>query len=133
VGNEVQMPIGTERIGAISEEVKAALGLELDVGTPIYIGPTNKEHMEREHPSEYHRYSRFIPDIVSAPDFVGLNRKDGSIEYIKTFATAGGNFLKVAVRISNDGFLFVRSLYEIFERTVMSRAEKGTLHRLTKQ
>jgi hypothetical protein len=127
------LPLGAEKIGEISEEVKAVLGLELKIGTPIYIGRSNIEHMERDHPSEYNRFYRFLPDIISSPDFVGVNRRDGSIEYIKTFTTIGGNYLKVAVRVSHDGFLFVRSLYEIFERTVISRTEKGTLKRLTKR
>jgi len=69
--------------------------------------------------------------IISAPDFVGLNPKDDSIEYIKTFPTSGGNYLKLAVRISGDGLLFARSIYEVLERTVMKRAEKGMLKALT--
>ena len=127
----VEIPIGAEKIGEISEQVRGVLGLDLAVGTPIYIGLTNIEHMEREHPIEYERYFALLPEIISSPDFVGLNSKDYSIEYIKTFTTSAGNFVKLAVRISNDGFLFARSLYEILGRTVIARAEKGTLKSLT--
>ena len=42
-------------------------------------------------------------------------------------------FHKLAVRISGDGFLFARSLYEILERTVLFRAEKGMLKQLTEK
>jgi len=128
-----QIPLGAEKVGEISEEVKMVLGLDLDVGTPIYIGPTNIEHMEREHPVEYERFFRLIPKIISSPDFVGQNPKDASIEYIKAFPTSAGQYLKLAVRISRDNYLFARSLYEILERTVSSRAEKGTLKSLTNQ
>jgi len=107
--------------------------VELDVGTPIYIGPTNIEHMRREHPEEYERYFNLIPSIISTPDFIGVNPKDNSIEYIKAFPTSSGQYLKLAVRISNDGFLFARSLYEILERTVKQRARKGMLKSLTEQ
>ena len=127
-----QIPTGAEKIGEISEDVKTALGLDLDVGTPIYIGPTNIEHMEREHPFEYERFFGLMPKIISAPDFVGLNPKDNSIEYIKTFPTSTGKYLKLAVRISKDNYLFARSLYEILERTVIHRAEKGMLKPLTR-
>ena len=127
------IPLDAEKVGEISEEVKTALGLEFAVGTPIYIGPTNIEHMEREHPVEFECFFECLPQIISAPDYVGLNPKDGSIEYIKTFSTCAGKHLKLAVRISKDNFLFARSLYEIFERTVRYRAEKGTLKPLTWQ
>ena len=127
------VPAGAEIVGKVSEEVKILLLLDLDTGTPIYIGQTNIEHMQREHPAEYDKYFKHIPKIISAPDFVGLNPKDNSIEYIKTFATSGGDYLKLAVRISNDGFLFARSLYEILERTVVQRAKKGMLKPLTEQ
>jgi len=128
-----KIPAGAEIIGKISEEVKKLLELDLPSGTPIYIGPTNIEHMQREHPAEYERYFTLLPRIISTPDFVGLNPKDSSIEYIKTFSTSAGQYLKLAVRISNDGFLFARSLYEILERTVQQRAVKGMLKQLTNQ
>ena len=126
-----KIPVGAEIIGEISEEVKKLLELDLPSGTPIYIGSTNIEHMQREHPTEYERYFTLIPRVISTPDFVGLNPKDSSIEYIKTFSTSTGQYLKLAVRISNDGLLFARSLYEILERTVRQRAEKGMLIPLT--
>jgi len=124
-------PIGAKIIGEISKEVKYLLNLDVDIGTPIYIGPTNIEHIQREHPIEFERYFNLLPKIISKPDFVGLNPKDGSIEYIKTFQTSGGNYLKLAIRISGDGYLFARSLYEIQEKTVRKRAEKGMLKQLT--
>ena len=129
----VKTPSGASIIGEISEKVKNALGLDLAVGTPIYVGPTNIAHMEREHPDAYERFFVLIPKIISAPDFVGQNPRDGSIEYIKAFTTSAGQYLKLAVRISNDGFLFARSLYEILERTVRYRAEIGTLKSLTER
>jgi len=130
---DAKIPVGAEIIGEISEEVKKLLELDLPSGTPIYIGPTNIEHMKREHPTEYERYFKLLPRILSTPDFVGLNPKDSSIEYIKTFSTSARQYFKLAVRISNDGFLFARSLYEVLERTVRQRAEKGRLKPLTYQ
>jgi len=126
-----QIPLGANIVGEISEKVKNALGLDLAVGTPIFIGPTNVAHMEREHPDAYERFFVLIPKIIYVPDFVGQNPRDGSIEYIKAFTTSAGQYLKLAVRISNDGFLFARSLYEILERTVLYRTEIGALKPLT--
>lgn len=125
-------PIGVEKIGEISAEVKSILELSFAVGTPIYIGQSNIEHMEKSHPKEYERYFGHLSEIISFPDFIGINKKDNSIEYVKIFVADSGKYLKVAVRISNDGYLFARSLYEIQERTIVAREAKGVLHRLTK-
>jgi len=127
-----QVPEGVKIVGEITKEVIDILELSVSVGTSIYIGPTNIEHMQREHPTEYNRYFALLPKIISSPDFIGINPKDDSLEYIKTFPTSGGNYLKLAVRISGDGLLFARSLYEILERTVKKRTEKGMLKPLTK-
>ena len=126
-------PIPSEAVivGEISAQVKKILELDLAAGTPIYIGPTNIKHIEQEHPFEFERFFERLPQIIATPDFVGVNQKDGSIEYIKAFPTTGGKYLKLAVRISKDNYLFVRSLYEIFERTVRIREKKGTLKPLT--
>ena len=127
----VPIPLNAVKVGEISDKVKTALKLDMAVGTPIYIGQRNIEHMEREHPVEFERYFERLPQIIASPDYVGINQKDGSIEYIKNFPTYGGKFLKLAVRISKDNFLFARSLYEIFERTVRNREKNGTLKPLT--
>lgn len=129
--SNVKIPTGAEKIGEISEKVRNILELDIAIGTPIYIGSTNIDHMQREHPVEFERYFNLLPKIISTPDYVGINPKDDSIEYIKSFPSSGGNYLKLAVRISKDRFLFARSLYEILERTVKSRAKKGMLKLLT--
>jgi len=124
----VDLPQGIEKVGEISEEVKNILGLSVDVGMPIYIGPSNIVHMEQEHPGVYRKYFHRLSEMLSSPDYVGVNSKDGSIEYIK----AMGQYLKIAVRISSDGFLFVRSMYPITRNTVLKRERAGALKRLTK-
>jgi len=128
---EPRLPEDAEKIGIISTEVKTILGLEINEGTPIFIGKSNISHMEREHPKEFKQYYKYISTIIIDPDYIGLNPKDSSLEYIKTFKTTNRKYIKLAVRISNDGYLFARSLYEIMEKTVNNRVEKGMLFSLT--
>ena len=59
---------------------------------------------------------------------IGLNNKDDSIEFVKSF----GKFIKVAVRVSNSGLLFVRTLYHITDRQVSLWVHTGRLILLTK-
>ena len=114
-------------IGVLSQEVINLLELDFEAGTPIYIGELNIEHMQQNHPIDFKKYGRKIDKIISNPDYVGLNDKDESIEYIKEF----GQYVKIAVRITNKGALFVRSLYHINDRQISQWIEAGRLIPLT--
>lgn len=39
--------------------------------------------MNSRHPKDYATYSKFIPEILEKPDYVRLDSKDNSIEYVK--------------------------------------------------
>lgn len=117
------------QVGCISEKVVSALGLSVKPGQPIFLGSSNIAHMQNRHPADYLKYGQFIPAILSAPDYVGQNPSDGSIEYVKDFQI-NGEFVKVAVRLSNGGTLFARSLYVLNSKRVNNFIAKGTLKRI---
>lgn len=105
------------------------LGLSLQPGQPIYLGQSNIAHMMNRHPVDYARYGQYIPAILSAPDYVGENPTDGSIEYVKDFQI-NGEFVKVAVRLPGGGMLYARSLYVLNHNRVINFIQKGTLKRV---
>ena len=105
------------------------LGLSLPPGQPIYLGQSNIAHMLSRHPADYAKYGQYIPAILSAPDYVGENPTDGSIEYVKDFQI-NGEFVKVAVRLSGGGTLYARSLYVLNHNRVINFIQKGTLKRV---
>ena len=116
------MPI----VGAITENVITTLGLSIPKDTPIYLGDSNINHMRQKHPEAYATYGADIVSILSAPDYVGVNPTDGSIEYVKEYAV-DGDFVKVAVRVAVSGRYFARSLYVLNPRRVKNFIQKGTL------
>lgn len=79
-----------------------------------------------KHPSDYMKYSNKIPLILSSPDFIGINKKDNSIEYIKEFKI-DNEFVKVAVRVFKNNRFFVRSLYVVNSQRVLNFIKKKTL------
>lgn len=115
-----------QKVGAISPRVAAALGLSGVDNAPVYLGGTNIAHMKARHSADYQKYGTEIPNILAAPDYVGLNQKDGSIEYVKEFVV-DGDFVKVAVRVSSSGKHFARSLYVLGNNRVNNFIAKGTL------
>lgn len=118
-----------QKVGAIADNVIAALGLPVISGTPIYLGDSNIRHMIERHPADYQKYGAHIPNILSNPDYVGTNPTDGSIEYVKEFLI-DGEYVKVAVRISGTGKYYARSLYVLNPNRVRNFIAKGTLKRI---
>ena len=118
------------KVGEITAAVIQKLKLPIIPGTPIYIGRSNIEHMMNKHPGEYIKYGAYLHDIVSVPDYVGINPRDGSIEYVKKFFI-NDDYVKVAVRIAKSGEYFIRSLYIINHTKIQKFIFNGTLKCLT--
>lgn len=115
-----------KRVGKIDDKVITLLKLPQPSSKTIFIGNTNISHMMSKHPADYSKYGNKIPLIISSPDYVGINKKDNSIEYIKEFKM-NNEFVKVAVRVSNSNRYFVRSLYVVNNNRVANFIKKKTL------
>jgi hypothetical protein len=118
------------KIGEITAEVVAALNLSIVPGTSICLGQSNIQHMLNKHPADYAKYGAYLGEIISAPDYVGVNPSNGSIEYVKDFLV-DGEFVKVAVRISRGGRFYARSLYVLNPARVQNFIANGSLKPLT--
>lgn len=113
-------------IGQVSSNVEQILHLSVMEVRPIYLGESNVKHMKRKHPEDYARYGDKINLILSSPDYIGQNPADASIEYVKEFRV-NQEYVKVAVRVSQKGKYFARSLYCLNTRRVENFIDKGTL------
>lgn len=82
--------------------------------------------MKSSHPEDFDAYGDDIPLIISTPDYIALN-KDGSIEYVKSYINKYNEYVKLAVRVSNSGSFFARSLYVLNTQRVNDYIAKGTL------
>lgn len=113
-------------IGTITYKVERALSLGKIEDRTIYIGDTNTEHMKNSHPEDYAKYGAQLENILKAPDYIGQNKKDGSIEYVTEFKT-DNEYVKVAVRVSQGKKFYARSLYVLNNNRVNNFIKKGTL------
>jgi hypothetical protein len=118
-----------QQVGIITENIINLLGLDIPANTPILLGDSNINHMTTSHPDDYAKYGGEISLILSSPDYVGINNKDSSIEYVKEFQV-DNEFVKVAVRISNNGQHFARSIYILNNNRVDNFISKGTLKKV---
>lgn len=120
------MPERAKQVGKLSQRVIELLGLTLSEGRSILLGESNIAHMVGRHPEDYALYGEYIPLILSMPDYVALNTKDESIEYVKE-VQMDDVYVKVAVRVSARGQLFARSVYRLNTNRAKNFIEKGTL------
>ena len=120
------MPERAKQGGKLSQRVIELLGLTLSEGRSILLGESNIAHMVSRHPEDYALYGEYIPLILSMPDYVALNTKDESIEYVKE-VQMDDIYVKVAVRVSARGQLFARSVYRLNTNRAKNFIEKGTL------
>ena len=115
-----------KQVGKLSQRVIELLGLTLSEGRSILLGESNIAHMVSRHPEDYALYGEYIPLVLSMPDYVALNTKDESIEYVKE-VQMDDVYVKVAVRVSARGQLFARSVYRLNTNRAKNFIEKGTL------
>lgn len=122
----LKMPERAKQVGKLSQRVIEVLGLTLSEGRSILLGESNIAHMVSRHPEDYALYGEYIPLILSMLDYVALNTKDESIEYVKE-VQMDDVYVKVAVRVSARGQLFARSVYRLNTNRAKNFIEKGTL------
>ena len=117
-----------KEIGYITKHISTLLELAIADNEPIYLGHTNIAHMKSSHPEDFEKYGADLPSILKEPDYVGLNKRDNSIEFVKEYKI-GNEFVKVAVRVSGGNKYFARSLYVLNSERVLRFIAKGTLKR----
>lgn len=112
------------QIGKLNKKVIDLLELEFKAGLPIILGDSNIEHMQRQHPEDYKKYGKNIEEIIENPTYIAKNPNQGSIEYIKEYKV-NNEFVLVAVRISNKGTLFAKTLFTMTERKINIYLKNG--------
>ncbi len=105
----------SRQIGKVNKKVIQLLGLKYEKELPIILGETNIEHMKRQHKEDYEKYGQDIDNIIKNPTYVARNPNQGSIEYIKEYKI-NNEFVLVAVRITNKGTIFAKTLFTMTER-----------------
>lgn len=116
-----------KEIGYLNEKVIDTFSLSYKNNQPILIGKSNINHMKKEHPLDYDKYGKFIPDIISKPDYIAKHPKKESIEFIKKFYTNKIDYVLVAVRASGGGELYTRTLFIMTDVKVEMYKKKRAL------
>ena len=119
-----------DKIGNFTKKIIDLLNLDIPENTEIYIGNQNREHMEKKHSHDYYYYHHLLPNIIENPDYVGIEPKNNSIEYIKEVSIDPNVIIKIAIRVSSNGKYFVRTMYNISDHKIQSALNKGYLFKV---
>ena len=119
-----------DKIGKFSKKIIDLLNLDIPENTEIYIGNQNREHMEKKHSHDYYYYHHLLPNIIENPDYVGIEPKNNSIEYIKEVSIDPNVIIKIAIRVSSNGKYFVRTMYNISDHKIQSALNKCYLFKV---
>ena len=117
-----------KQVGKLNKKVIKLLYLEYKNELPIILGDANIEHMKRQHPDDYEKYGKDIENIIKNPTYIAKNPNKGSIEYIKEYKI-NNDYILLAVRISNKGTLFAKTLFKMTERKKNIYLSKGYVKR----
>ncbi len=115
-----------QKIGIVSDKIQKTIKIQSLEDNSIYLGDTNIEHMKSSHPEDYQKYGSELENILNNPDYIGLNPKDNSLEYVKEF-NIDNEYVKVAVRVSSSSKYYARSMYILNNNRVNDFIRKGTL------
>lgn len=108
--------------------------LELDCKQEkIYLwGARIEEHCEKHKdeyssPSAYYEAIENIPEIIKNPDYVGISKTNGNIQYIKKLT----DYSLVAIKVAKgkEGLLF-RTIYPITQGKLNSNIKSGNYKKI---
>lgn len=101
--------------------------LDLHLGElEIYRSKGLPTHMVKRKHFKALKYIDYIPDIISEPDYIGVNpnEKDISIEMIKKYSD---NIL-IGIKLDSDGeYLYVSTMHDIQESKISRRLFGGRI------
>lgn len=103
------------KIGELNEKVINILNLNCSprniILTADRIYHCEKHKNEYKDENSYNQSISNIPKIISSPDYIGFNKSNNSIQYVKRLEDT----TLVAVRLSHRGVLTLRTVFPLTE------------------
>lgn len=114
-------------VGTLRQDIIDTLNLNLP-SADIYMYPGAVRHIKKRHMDIFQNYFQFIPDIISDPDYAGINPTEpNSVELVKIL---GDNML-VAIKLDPSGYLYFSSIYQLKPRKLANRISSGRLKKIS--
>lgn len=116
---------GLLKVGKYNSKFNKILGLDIK-DLEIYRSKGLPSHMVKRKHFKCLKYIDFIPDIISKPDYIGINPNEQgtSIELIKRYA----DNIMIGVKLDTEGeYLYVSTMHDIQESKISRRLHSGRI------
>lgn len=125
--NKIRKKNENIKIGELSEEVINLLNLNCKPQNIYLLGARIDEHCEKHKaeyssPTAYDEAIRNIPQIISQPDYVAINQKNGNVQYIKRLTDL--SLIGIKITGGNKGLIF-RTIFPITESKLNTNVKNG--------
>lgn len=113
------------KVGSFTEQFNKILGTDMEQ-LEIFRSKGLPAHMVKRKHYKCLKYIDYIPDIISNPDYIGINpnESDDSIEIVKKY---DDNVL-LGIKLDSDGkYLYVSTMFDVQESKVLRRLHSGRL------
>ena len=125
--NKIRKKNENIKIGELSDEVINLLNLNCKPQNIYLWGARIDEHCEKHKteyssPTAYDEAIRNIPQIISNPDYVARNQKNGNVQYIKRLTDL--SLVGIKITEGNKGLIF-RTIFPISEGKLNNNIKNG--------
>lgn len=115
------------KVGSFNEQFNTILGTDIEL-LEIFRSKGLPAHMVKRKHYKCLKYIDYIPDIISKPDYIGINpnESENSIEIVKQYDDS----VLLGIKLDSDGkYLYVSTMYDVQESKVLRRLHSGRLKR----
>jgi len=117
------------KVGKYNEHFNKLLDTDLK-NMDIFRSKGLPAHMIKRKHYNCLKYIDFIPDIINAPDYIGINpnERTPSIELIKTY----DKNIMIGIKLDSDeNYLFVSTMHDVQESKIARRVHSGRLKKFS--
>lgn len=113
------------KVGKYNFKFNEILGVDIK-DLEIYRSKGLPSHMVKRKHFKCLKYIDYIPDIILAPDYIGVNPNEqgASIELIKRYA----DNVMIGIKLDTDGeYLYVSTMHDVQESKISRRLHSGRI------
>ena len=113
-------------VGEFDEKFNTILNLNIETKN-IYRSKGLPAHMIKRSHFDSLKYIDYIPEIISNPDYIGINPNEKSGETIELIKRYNDNIL-VGIKLDRkNDYLYVSTMHSISESKIRNRLHSGRL------
>lgn len=96
----------------------------------IYRSKGLPAHMLKSRHAKCLKYIDYIPQIISEPDYIGINPNENEVESIELIKRYRDNVLLAIKLDRSNGYFYIASMYDVPEAKIQRRLHSGRIKKI---